>query len=347
MRITGLVGSTALALLIAALSVPSISAQGAKTAMQADPACQSLTPVAAGGPAPRDMDTLVVRWLGITNYELAYRGNVFLLDAHFDQLSRRPRPGVTVADLKKATAVFVGHGHFDRSSDAPAIAKQSGATVIGAVAGNAEYLKRNNVPGKQFRAVKSGDVLQYPGVTVEAVVGTHADPTTLKLPPDHLEKQQAALKVATLQEPLTAAEEQHDAAIRAKTVADPRIASEGVINYLFTFGNNFRLMFIDSHGGITDAQRQLAARVPAVDVAMLPYLYYEAGIPALLELVNLTHPSTVFLGNQDGIGTMGWASNYPPALAIRDASPKTRTMDVIYRTPVCFNTTTKEMIIGW
>jgi hypothetical protein len=42
-----------------------------------------------------------------------------------------------------------------------------------------------------------------------------------------------------------------------------------------------------------------------------------------------------------------WASNYPAALAIRDASPKTRTMDVIYRTPVCFDTRSKEMVIGW
>jgi hypothetical protein len=55
----------------------------------------------------------------------------------------------------------------------------------------------------------------------------------------------------------------------------------------------------------------------------------------------------VFLGHHDAEGTMKWASNYPPALAIRDASPKTRTMDVIYRTPVCFNTASKEMVIGW
>ena len=52
-------------------------------------------------------------------------------------------------------------------------------------------------------------------------------------------------------------------------------------------------------------------------------------------------------GHHDNEGTMRWASNYPAALAIRDASPKTRTMDVIYRTPVCFNTASKEMVIGW
>jgi len=44
---------------------------------------------------------------------------------------------------------------------------------------------------------------------------------------------------------------------------------------------------------------------------------------------------------------MQWASNYPPAYAIRAASPQTRTLDVLYRTPVCFNTATKEMVIGW
>ncbi len=43
---------------------------------------------------------------------------------------------------------------------------------------------------------------------------------------------------------------------------------------------------------------------------------------------------------------MLWASHYPPAYAIRHASPRTRTLDVLYRTPVCFNTVTKEMAIG-
>ena len=66
-----------------------------------------------------------------------------------------------------------------------------------------------------------------------------------------------------------------------------------------------------------------------------------------VELVKTFKPSTVFLGHHDGPGTMQWASNYPPAYAIRAASPQTRTLDVLYRTPVCFNTATKDLIIGW
>jgi hypothetical protein len=57
-------------------------------------------------------------------------------------------------------------------------------------------------------------------------------------------------------------------------------------------------------------------------------------------------PGVVFVGHHDGPGTMHWASNFLAASAIRDAMPKTRTMDVLYRTPVCFNTATKEMFVG-
>jgi hypothetical protein len=80
---------------------------------------------------------------------------------------------------------------------------------------------------------------------------------------------------------------------------------------------------------------------------MLPYFNFEAGIPPLLELVKTFKPRMVFLGHHDWFGTIGWASNYPPAYAIRTVSPQTRTLDVLYRTPVCFNTTTKDMVIGW
>jgi hypothetical protein len=109
----------------------------------------------------------------------------------------------------------------------------------------------------------------------------------------------------------------------------------------------FRVMFADSPGPITTEQRALMQRVAAVDVAMLPYVNFEAGIPSLVELVKTFKPATVFMGHHDGPGTMLWASNYPPAYAIRRASPNTRTLDVLYRAPVCFNTATKEIVIGW
>jgi L-ascorbate metabolism protein UlaG (beta-lactamase superfamily) len=335
----------ALSILLVTLTTSHTLAQGAKAAMQQDPACQSLTPVSAGGPAPKSADTVVVRWLGWTNYEVAYRGNVFLLDAYYDRGPRMHPIGVAPADMKKANAIFIGHAHFDHISDAAAVAKQTGAPVIGASFAG-EVLAKGGAPASQFKAVKGGEVMQYQGVTVEAVLGHHNVIATT-MPEGFLDKQAAAVETASLQKPLSDAEKQQVDAIRARGSRDPKIATDGVINYLFTFGNGFHLLFADSPGPITAAQRAIAQKVPSVDVAMLPYFSFEAGIPPLVELVKTFKPSTVFLGHHDAEGTMKWASNYPPALAIRDVSPKTRTMDVIYRTPVCFNTMSKEMVIGW
>ncbi|HYS24715.1 MAG TPA: MBL fold metallo-hydrolase [Vicinamibacterales bacterium] len=336
---------SALTIVLAAFATSQAAAQGAKAAMQQDPACQSLTPVSAGGPAPKNPDTVVVRWLGWTNYEVAYRGDVFLLDAYYDRGPRMHAVGVAPADIRKASALFIGHAHFDHMSDAAAVAKQTGATVIGASFAG-DVLAHGGVPARQFKAVKGGELMPYPGVTVEAALGHHNVIATT-VPQGFLEKQAAALDAASLQQPLTDAEKAQLDAIRARGSRDPQIATDGVINYLFTFGNGFHLLFADSPGPITEGQRAMAQKVPAVDVAMLPYFSFEAGIPPLLELVKTFKPSTVFLGHHDAEGTMKWASNYPPALAIRDASPKTRTMDVIYRTPVCFSAVSKEMFVGW
>jgi len=313
--------------------------------MQQDPACQVLTPASTGGPLPKDPATAVIRWLGHTNYELVYQGNVFLLDAYYERVPRSHPVGVAPRDVTRATALFVGHPHFDHMSDAASIARQTGATVVGAAAAG-EVLVKGGLPARQFRAVKGGEVLQYPQVTVQAVLGRHNIIATT-VPEGFLEKQEAALQVAALQQPYSDAEAKQAEAIRARGSRDPSIATTGVINYLFTLGNDFRVMFADSPGPVTDAQRAAMQSLAGVNVAMLPYVNFEAGIPPLLELVKTFKPATLFLGHHDGGGTMLWASNYPPANAIRRVSPGTRTLDVLYRTPVCFNTATKDMVIGW
>ena len=120
-----------------------------------------------------------------------------------------------------------------------------------------------------------------------------------------------------------------------------------MINYLFTLGNNFRVMFADSPGPITNEQRALMQRAEAVDVAMLPYVNFEAGIPPLVELVK-TFKSCHGIHRPsrwpwcDALGL-----ELSARLRDRRASPRTRTLDVLYRTPVCFDTATKEMVIGW
>ncbi|MBI2188476.1 MAG: MBL fold metallo-hydrolase [Acidobacteria bacterium] len=322
-----------------------VEGQNVRQAIQQDPACQSLTPAAAGGPLPRNDDTLVVRWLGHTNYELAYRGNVFLLDAYYERLPRSHPIGLAPAAITRATAIFIGHAHFDHMADAGSVAARTGAAVVGASFAR-DVLSKAGVPARQFIAVKGGERQEWPGVTADAVLGHH-NVIASTVPEGFLERQQGALQAAALQTPLSEAETKQAEAVRARGSRDPGIATAGVVNYLLTFDGRFRVLFADSPGPITGAERAIAQQVPGVDVAMLPYVNFEAGIPPLVDLATTFKPATVFLGHHDGAGTMLWASNYPAAYAIRRVLPQTRTLDVLYRTPVCFNTTTRDMVIGW
>ena len=49
-----------------------------------DPACFAPTLVSTGGAFPRSPRTLAIRWTGFANFELAYNGQILLLDAYFD-----------------------------------------------------------------------------------------------------------------------------------------------------------------------------------------------------------------------------------------------------------------------
>jgi hypothetical protein len=106
MRLVRYLSLFGLASVLALLSPVSLPAQSPRQAMRQDPACQLLTPVSAGSPLPRDADTVVIRWLGHTNYELVYRGNVFLLDAYYDRVPRHTRLAWRPTTSKKATAIL-------------------------------------------------------------------------------------------------------------------------------------------------------------------------------------------------------------------------------------------------
>ena len=100
-----------------------------------DPGCVAPMLVSAGGPAPKDPQTLAIRWIGYSNFELAYNGQIFLLDAYYDRGPGFVPLGVKSADIKKANVILVGHGHSDHMSDAASIGARTGAMVIGGVVG--------------------------------------------------------------------------------------------------------------------------------------------------------------------------------------------------------------------
>lgn len=307
-------------------------------------ACRTLTPAAIGGPMPKNQNVVVLRWLGHTNYELAYRDAVILLDAYYDRGPGSHPIGVAPKDFKRADAILVGHAHFDHISDAATVAQRTGAPVVGATFGS-DVVRKESVPEKQIRTVAGGEKLQFKSVSVQTALGHHNVIATT-VPEGYLDKVQKAMAEASLQQPPTPADQQQLDAIRARGSRDPKIATEGVITFLLTFGNNFRVVFANSPGPVTDGQRQLMQQIPGVDIALLPLFQMDAGIPPILELAKLFKPGTVMLGHHDGPGTMRWTASFLAANALRDTLPTTRTLDVLYRTPVCFNTANKEMFVG-
>ena len=107
-------------------------AQTRYPALEKEPACQTLTPAAAGGPLPSNPDVIVLRFLGVSNYELAYRDNVILLDAGIDKLAWWAPNNITPEEMTKhVNAILIGHAHGEHLWDAPSIGEKTGALVVG------------------------------------------------------------------------------------------------------------------------------------------------------------------------------------------------------------------------
>jgi len=125
------IGAAAMAT-AALLIAPPVEAQNKSIDFTKEPACDSLTPTSMGGPAPKSPRLVVVRYLGSSNHEIAYRNTVLLLNAHYARTPPARPLGFTRDDVKKVDALLIGHGHGDHMSDAPYVAMKTGAPLVGA-----------------------------------------------------------------------------------------------------------------------------------------------------------------------------------------------------------------------
>jgi L-ascorbate metabolism protein UlaG (beta-lactamase superfamily) len=307
-------------------------------ATPADPACTETRLVSTGGPAPHNPHTLVVRWTGFSNFELAYRDKIILLDAFIDRGSNYPPLGFAAADVKRADAIVIGHGHFDHMSDAASIALRTGALVVGAPV-TTEKLASQSVPQAQIRTVtgKGEEVLQFDGFTIEPILARHGQPDR------HItEVMEGALN--SLAPKLTPAQEAEERAIRARGTSDPRIIREGTIAYLITLDDGFRIIYRDSGGHVTEQEKAVMQRVGGVDLALVAVS--ADFIPALtaqqaLEHMQTYHPDVYMPAHHDaafaGHAPL-WRATEPVFQALKDANPKLVAVSRNYREPVCFNT---------
>jgi L-ascorbate metabolism protein UlaG (beta-lactamase superfamily) len=303
-----------------------------------DPACYARTLVSTGGAAPRNPKTLAVRWMGYSNFELAYNNRVLLLDAYYDRGSIYPALGVKAAEIKRADAILIGHGHFDHMSDAASIGARTGATVVGAPV-TTEKLATQAIDLKQVKTVtgRGGEVLNFDGglVVVEPILARHGEPPSSVVGPID-----AALKQVA--EPPTEGQAAEQNAIRQRGTSDRRVIAEGTIAYLITLDDGFRIMYRDSGGRITEQEKTAMDRVGRVDLALVAvaasYLNTLTAEQAI-EHMRTYKPDVYMPAHHDAPNNGLWRAIEPISEAIKaNGFPDIVAVSKEYRTPVCFNT---------
>jgi L-ascorbate metabolism protein UlaG (beta-lactamase superfamily) len=314
-------------------------ASAAFTAQPRDPACFSDRLTSTGGPAPQNPHTLAVRWTGFSNFELAYKGKIILLDAYFDRGRYYPPLGFRAADVQKADAVIIGHGHYDHMSDAALVGIRTRAPLIGAAL-TTDVLKSQLVPASQIRTVtgKGGELLQFDGFTVQPILALHGQPDK------HVVQVMEAAYNSLLPKPTLDGEAEENA-IASRGTSDPRVVTEGTIAYLITLDNGFRIMYRDSGGHVTDYEKAAMQKLGGgVDLALVGLSADILNMPTeqqALEHVRLYKPDVFMPAHHDGAlaGHMPlWRATEPVFQALKDADPGLVTVSRGYREPVCFNT---------
>ena len=325
-------------------------AQTRYPALEKEAACQTLMPAAAGGPLPSNPDVVVLRFLGVSNYELAYRDNVILLDAGIDKLAWWAPNNITPDEMTRhVDAILIGHAHGEHLWDAPSIGEKTGALVVGDPITMKWVRSTGRIGEKKMAVVKGlgGETFKFNGFTVEAVQGHHNI-----VPDEYMRKDRAAAgAVGALKGGLTPEQQAHDRRLSGSVPLDAgereKLITEGTIAYFFTFDNGFKAFYTDSAGPTTDAEKKIMQGKTGIDLGFIPYYGGELAVPITMEYVRLFKPTVMLPTHHDGHrNRMLDMPMGPLTLAIRDESSKSKAIAPLLRAPVCINTVTKELYLG-
>lgn len=141
-------------------------------------------PPAAAPASPAD--GLRVTFLGVATLLLDDGDTAILTDGFFTRPGRRtvltgrvaPDPALIRQTLRRAgvkrlAAVIVGHSHYDHALDAPEVARQTGAALVGSES-TANVGRGWGLPEPQIRVVHGGDQLDFGRFHVQLIKSRHA-----------------------------------------------------------------------------------------------------------------------------------------------------------------------------
>lgn len=210
-----------------------------------------------GGPGSAGVK---LKWLGCNGWQIEFAGKTILFDpwlSRFDTgfFSGRFNAKTPIVvdetaierNVKKADQILIGHGHWDHMADVPAIAKKTGAQVIGSES-HGNVLRATGVPEPKIVTVKGGEYMQFDGYTIEVFPGLHSmAPGTKKFGfPSH---------------------------VHAVPAAPPAVVSDlpegDTLIYLLTVGGKLRIFLMSTANYV---ERAIAGLRP--DVALLAPLFH-------------------------------------------------------------------------
>jgi L-ascorbate metabolism protein UlaG (beta-lactamase superfamily) len=309
------------------------------TSLQNQEACQSFVPASQGGPLlGNSEEAIVVRWLGTANYEITYRGQIFLIDTYYDRGPRNPSLGFTVDQVQRATAILLGHGHFDHMATIAAVAAQTGAPVYGAIPSIAQAVL-DGVPQEQLNTVHDGDKIRFDGVTVSVTLARHA--TTEGAVIGGVGATYNATKFLPGLIPASPQQLAEEAAVLSHGTFSPDVITLGTMVYVFEFDSGFKYLFLDSAGPIIPSVVSLANRVAPVDVASVAYQatpIAEVQTAATFPIVQLFKPRLYIPNHHDEIFGLFFDNGLHPLFErIHAELPGTRWKYPLYREPICLS----------
>jgi L-ascorbate metabolism protein UlaG (beta-lactamase superfamily) len=316
----------------------------------------SWEPACIGGPVPpKNSRHAIFRRLGTVNFEICYRGQVFLFDNYYDIVPdslygtwRCPELGFRAEDVTRATAIFVGHAHFDHMADTAQVALQTGAPVYGHQT-VADKLIEQGVSPDQITIVEDGDVSNFRGLQVEAVHMYHSSfsptdppgPGKSIMPAETKDQFNALTRAEWGHPPLSEAEKAFLDGTKDKGSWDRTIRGEGTYGFLFTFGRDFTALMYDSHNPeMTPAFQALIDRLGSVDIGTVGF---QGGTAERLSEyvwpVVMAYKAKYLwpIHNDTTPGFRLHASPQHLALLAKDSFPDRHTIIPLYREPVCFD----------
>lgn len=129
-------------------------------------------------PPPPPRAPLSLTYLGVAGWQLEAAGKVILVDPYF---SRPDLDGPIASDPaaiaarapRRADLIVIGHSHVDHLLDAPAVARRTGAELMGSDS-SARVARAAGVPADRVIPIRGGEDYAFGAFSVRVIPSLHA-----------------------------------------------------------------------------------------------------------------------------------------------------------------------------